>query len=299
MAERRRDPRTEEGELLPGLNSVPAAARIAAGAWYQGAVWGVGAAVKATERLSEAAVSPSAAAELIGDVRGTVGGLAKILGYAGEGVAEEAGVVRPSDRSRNGSDEDAIQTLRERGAKLLERAAAIQDGRDPVHPGFARIIDQLAPDEARILKLLVNEGPQGIVYVNKAAPFGIGAQEIARRLSMIGSEAGCLHGELVPAYLDNLVSHGLVAIRRDALEDELPYQVIEAQPEVTEALSSAGGKVFRGQITRRSVHLTDFGRTFCQVCFPPEHLTGVHRALNVDDTAAVAAVAPPPESVVD
>jgi hypothetical protein len=299
VAERRRDPRAEDGELLPGLNSVPAVARVAAGAWYQGAVWGVGAAMKVTERLGEAAVSPDAAAELIGDVRGTVGGLARILGYAGEGVAEEAGVVRPSGRSQNGSDEDAIQTLRERGAELLERAAAVQDGRDPVHPGFARIIDQLAPDEARILKLLVNQGPQGIVYVNKAAPFGIGAQEIARRLSMIGSEAGCLHGELVPAYLDNLVSHGLVAIRRDALEDELPYQVIEAQPEVTEALGSAGGKVFRGQITRRSVHLTDFGRTFCQVCFPPEHLTGEHRAIEVDDKAAVAAVAPPPESAVD
>jgi hypothetical protein len=301
VTERPRDRPAEEGELLPGLNSVPAVARIAAGAWYQGAVWGAGTALKVTERLTEAAVSPRAAAALIGEVGGTVGGLARILGHAGEGVAEEAGVTRRQpEPSRNGSDPDpSAQSLRERGAELLERAAAIQDGRDPVHPGFARIIDQLAPDEARILKLLVNHGAQGIVYVNKAAPFGIGATEIARRLSMIGTEAGCLHSELVPAYLDSLVSHGLVAIRRDALEDELPYQVIEAQPEVTEALSRAGGKVFRGQITRRSVHLTDFGRTFCQVCFPPEHLTGEFGAIEVERAPDIAAVAPPPEPAVD
>ena len=198
----------------------------------------------------------------------------------------------PAARERGA---DRAQSLRERGAELLDRASDVEDERDPVHPGFARIIDQLAPDEARILKLLVNEGPQGIIYVNRAAPFGIGAREVARRLSMIGHEAGCLHIELVPAYLDNLVSHGLVAIRRDALEDELPYQVIEAQPDVVEAVEASGKGIFRGQITRRSVHLTDFGRTFCQVCFPPEHLTGDFKAIDLreDGLGRVADVVPP------
>jgi len=296
--------RGERGELLPGLDSIPGVARLAADAWFEGAVWGVGTALRVTGRLTEAAVSPAKAAALLGDVAATFGSAMKIVGHASEGVAEEAGgAVRAEpdrERAREGARKsDPSLSLRERGAALLDRAADVDDGRDPIHPGFARIVDQLAPDEARILKLLVNEGPQGIVYVNKAAPFGIGAREIARRLSMIGHEAGCLHVDLVPAYLDNLVSHGLVAIRRDALEDELPYQVIEAQPEVTEAIRSAGGTVFRGQITRRSVHLTDFGRTFCQACFPPEHLTGEHRAVEVGDGPAIAAVAPPPETVVD
>ncbi len=130
MADRPRDHRAEEGELLPGLNSVPAVARIAAGAWYQGAVWGAGTALKVTERLTEAAVSPRAAAALIGEVGGTVGGLARILGHAGEGVAEEAGVTRRQpEPSRNGSDPDPAQSLRERGAELLERAAG-----DPGRP---------------------------------------------------------------------------------------------------------------------------------------------------------------------
>jgi hypothetical protein len=272
-----REPTGEEGELLPGLNSIPPIARLAAGAWFRSAAWGVGLGIQAAERIGDAAL-------------GAVG--------IADGAREEAtraaeDAVQGERESRRGRREQRVSTLRERGADLLDRAADVDDG-DAVHPGFARIIDQLAPDEARILKLLINDGPQGIVYVNKAAPFGIGAREIARRLSMIGHEAGCLHIELVPAYLDNLVSHGLVAIRRDALEDELPYQVIEAQPEVLEAMRSAGGPVFRGQITRRSVHLTDFGRTFCQVCFPPEHLTGEFEAIDVEgDIGVIAGVSAP------
>lgn len=246
----------DEGELLPGLNSVPDLARIAAGAWYETTLWSFGVGIDAAEKLAALTLAGLGIAD-------------EARSEAARGVSETAAKRRENGRTER---RRGTPTLRERGAALLDRAADVEEDPNAVHPGFARIIDQLAPDEARILKLLVNDGPQGIVYVNKAAPFGIGAREVARRLSMIGHEAGCLHIELVPAYLDNLVSHGLVAIRRDALDDEAPYQVIEAQPEVVAALRAAGGTVFRGQITRRSVHLTDFGRTFCQVCFPPEHL---------------------------
>lgn len=276
----------EEGELLPGLDSVPGVVRIAAGAGYRGASWGIGMGLRTAERLGDVAL-------------GTLG----LAETAGADAVEQATDTVRSDRQHRERARyrrpDPARSLRERGGELLDRAADVDEGNDPVHPGFARIIDQLAPDEARILKLLVNEGPQGIVYVNKAAPFGIGAREVARRLSMIGHEAGCLHIELVPAYLDNLVAHGLVAIRRDALEDELPYQVIEAQPEVVEALEAGGKGIFRGQITRRTVHLTDFGRTFCQVCFPPEHLTGEFEPIDVgsDGLGPVADVAPPEQAV--
>jgi len=275
------DSRDEEGELLPGLNAIPGVARLAAEAWYQSAAWSLGTTIGAASRI---------------------GGLAgSVIGLAGEEAARTVEEAVHPNREKPSSDGRAekAKSLRERGAELLDRASDVVDERDPLHPGFLRIIDQLAPDEARILKLLINEGPQGIVYVNKAAPFGFGATELARRLSMIGHEAGLLHHELVPAYLDNLVSHGLVAIRRDALANELPYQVIEAQREVVEALSQ-GNLIFRGQVTRRSVHLTDFGRTFCQVCFPAEHLTGEYPAIDVDgDKIRDLPDVPQPEPVTD
>lgn len=285
------------GGVGPGdvAGALPGLARIAAGAWYRGAVWGVGSTLEAGRRLGGAATSGASAAELLEELQHeTAAGARRLLGIAEELGPEGLAPDEARDGERRSEQRERVRSLRERGAELLDRAADTADA-DPIHPGFLRIIDQLAPDEARILKLLVNDGPQGIVYVNKTAPFGIGAREIARRLSMVGRGAGCLHPELVPAYLDNLVSHGLVAIRRDPLTDELAYQVIEAQPEVTEAIDGAGKSVFRGQITRRSIHLTDFGRTFCQVCFPPEHLTGEFEAIDLDSPAEV----PAPEATAD
>jgi hypothetical protein len=261
-------------ELVPGL------ARLAVGAWIRGAEWGVGTTIRAAQRLGSAAVSGESAVELIGDVRDeALSGLrAALAAIEQEGEDANSSHARPAP-AHKGRGRSSSPSLQERAAALFDRAAEVA-GEGEVHPGFDRIVDQLAPDEARILKLLVNEGPQPIVYVNKAAPLGIGAREVARRLSIIGREAGCLHPEHVPAYLDNLVRLGLVAIRRDPVPDEQAYQVVEAQPEVIDAMKSVDGTIFRGQSTRRSVHITDFGRTFCHAAFPPEHLTGEHEIVN-------------------
>jgi hypothetical protein len=254
------------------IEAAPGLARIAVGAWLRGAAWGINATVRAGRRLNEAAASGESASELIAEARDeTIAGLRHAIGVG---------------------EEDRIRSLRQRGAELFERAARLDAQGDAVHPGFDRIIDQLAPDEARILRLLVNDGPQAIVYVNRAAPLGIGAREVARRLSLIGREAGCLHPDHVPAYLDNLVRLGLVAIRRDPVPDEHAYQVVEAQPDVVEAMRSAGGTIFRARSARRSVHLTDFGQTFCRICFPAEHLSSELGPIELSAGAEI----PPPHS---
>ena len=66
--ERRDD--VEDGELLPGLNAVPGLVRVAAGAWYQGASFGVGAGLRAAERLGEAGLSALGLAEEVARRRG-------------------------------------------------------------------------------------------------------------------------------------------------------------------------------------------------------------------------------------
>jgi hypothetical protein len=51
---------------------------------------------------------------------------------------------------------------------------------------------------------------------------------------------------------------------RETLRDPLPYQVLEAQPEVLEAIRS----VRQAKVVRRSIHLTPFGEDFCRICLP-------------------------------
>ena len=152
--------------------------------------------------------------------------------------------------------------LRERGAELLARSADV-DYREPAHPAFARILEELAPDEARILRLLFTSGPQAAVDVREAKPLGIASALIEGGLSMIGTQAGCRFVERVPSYLNNLERLGLIWFSREPLDDPLRYQVLEAQPEVLTAMGRT-----RSKTVRRSIQLTPFGEDFCEVCLP-------------------------------
>jgi hypothetical protein len=81
---------------------------------------------------------------------------------------------------------------------------------------------------------------------------------------MIGEHAGVRHRHRLPAYLSNLYRLGLIWFSRERLDDPSPYQVLEAQPHVIEAVRDAG----RARIVRRSIHLTPFGGHFCGQVLP-------------------------------
>ena len=156
-------------------------------------------------------------------------------------------------------------TLRERGEELLRRSADVREDEEG-HPAYERILDELLPDEARILRLLYQSGPQPAVDVRAGAlPLNATTELVAPGLSMIGAEAGCRRAERVPAYLDNLYRLGLVWFSREPVPGQSAYQVLEAQPEVIEALKAKG----RARTVRRSIHLTPFGEDFCARVLPP------------------------------
>jgi hypothetical protein len=155
--------------------------------------------------------------------------------------------------------------LRERGAELLRRSAELDLDDEDAHPAYARMLGELAPDEARVLRLLVIEGPQPSVDVRTSGPIGMLRDElVAAGLNMIGMEAGVRHPVRVKRYLDNLYRLGLIWFSREEIGDQARYQVLEAQPEVTEAMA----EVRRSRTVRRSIHLTPFGEDFCGTCLP-------------------------------
>ena len=154
--------------------------------------------------------------------------------------------------------------LRERGAELLAQSADV-GYTEAAHPAFARILDELAPDEARILRLLLSSGPQPSVDVRESKPLGIASGLIEGGLTMIGTEAGLRWPDRVQAYLNNLYRLGLIWFSREPLEDPLQYQVLEAQPEVLTAMGRS-----RSKTIRRSIQLTPFGADFCEVCLPTD-----------------------------
>lgn len=137
---------------------------------------------------------------------------------------------------------------------------------EDTHPAYERILAELTPDEARIIRFLYREGPQPTVDVRTNRPLGIGSELIEAGLSMIGRQAGVRNLNRTNAYLNNLFRLGLVWFSREEVEPSR-YQVVEVQPEVQQAMSRAGRAP---KTIRRSIHLTPFGEDFCRTCLPED-----------------------------
>jgi len=249
-------PQRQDDSLLA---AAPVLARMAATAWIRGLRWGAETSARAGVRMLRGAASGENPAQLLQETGSDLRRYAReLLGIADE-MEREAHEAGRSDMS--------ARALRARGEELLRLSADVRYEEDS-HPAFARILEDLAPDEARILRLLMERGPQPSVDVRSGGPLGVGfvaTEMIAPGLNMIGAEAGVRHLDRVPAYMNNLYRLGLIWFSREPVGDHLEYQVLEAQPEVTEAMDRAG----RGSRTvRRSIHLTPFGADFCSLCIP-------------------------------
>ncbi len=288
-------PRPPAGTPASGLGkALPGLLRIGVGAGVRTAEWTANAYLRAGERVVKAAVSGESAAELLHDVEQGVRGYAReVLGITAiderlpealrerraAALAEEA--ATSSDGAAAAATRD-LRSLQDKGADLLHKSTDVRY-EEAAHPAYERIIDELAPDEARILRYLTIEGPQPSVDVRIGktplinSPI-IGTNMVAPGLSMIGQNAGVRYVERVPAYLNNLFRLGLIWFSREPVEDPLRYQVLEAQPDVLAALHAPG----KTKTVRRSILLTPFGEDFCRICLPgvgaaaPVRASGVH-----------------------
>jgi len=156
------------------------------------------------------------------------------------------------------------EELREMGGQLLRDSADVWYQQD-VHPAFTRVLQELLPDEARILRFLYQNGPQPSVDVRTNRPMGRGSEKIASGLSMIGLYAGVRKAEDTSVELANLERLRLIWFSKEQVADPSVYQLLEAQPDVLEAMKRAGRSP---KTEHRSIELTPFGQRFCETCLP-------------------------------
>ena len=256
-----RQPPSLEAQMLRG---VPALARMAAGLGWQATRWGLARSVSTGGRLARATADPSRSAQLLEELGRELRDYARDLLGVTELDERVTQLMPPPAEADADAEEGADaerETLRRRGDQLLRQAARI-DVDDRAHPAYARILTELAPDEGRILRLLATEGAQPAVDVRASNLIGVGSELIAGGINMIGAQAGCQRRARVPAYLNNLERLGLVWFSREPVGDPVAYQVLEAQPEVLDAMRP----VSRAKTVQRSIHLTPFGEDFCAVC---------------------------------
>jgi len=266
----------------PALDALPGLMRIAATSWVRTAEWGVVAGLKTGRRLLRAATNPQSAVELAQGMATASGVVADLAKAVASGVSIPQAVVEVSAslgggaaksgessvpvRPRGGPTPTSPRSLREQGEQLLMRSRDVWNN-ETGHPAYERILSELAPDEGRILMLLLHGGPQPAVDVRTGGPIGaVSSNLVAPGLNMIGPRAGVRYLDQVPSYLNNLFRLGLIWFSREQLRDPLEYQVVEAQPDVLSAMHS----VRFHKIVRRSIHLTPFGEDFCRTCLTSE-----------------------------
>jgi hypothetical protein len=242
------------------LRAAPGLARIVVDVSVRGATGVANAYLSGASQVIRAASRGESAAQVFQEARAGLGAYGRDL----LGISDAAAGFRSAQR---GGDEDfSEEALRRRGEELLRQSADIRVDQDS-HPAYMRILDALAPDEARILRYLAQSGPQPSVDIRSGLP--LASELIAQGRTMIAQGAGCRHPDRVYAYLNNLHRLGLIWFSRETIRDTQRYQLLEAQPEVVEA-RAAGGRLTR--TVRRSIVLTPFGEDFCAICLPPDEL---------------------------
>ena len=158
-----------------GLGPVENLARLGAGVWWRTARWSVG------DLAARRGAAPGRRRPRAAD-RPTP-------------FARDPGLGAASPTRRRPCASAASGCSRRRRTSRYEQGS---------HPAYERILCELAPDEARILRLIAERGPQPAVDVRAGLAFVPGSRLIAQGFSMIGAEAGCRFVDQVPAYLSNL-----------------------------------------------------------------------------------------------
>ncbi|TAM85022.1 MAG: DUF4393 domain-containing protein [Jatrophihabitans sp.] len=251
------------------LRAVPGLARVAATSAWQATAWSMHAGRVSTNYVAQRVIDGQTPAAILQDAATDLrNGALRLLGLPVQGP-----YLRPAERAPR--PVASTSDLQRRGSELIRRSNDVHVVED-THPAFARILSEITPDEARILRYLYLDGPQPAIDVRTNRPLGIGSVLVAGGLNMIAEHSGCVHLERIHPYLTNLARLGLISFSKEQVSNPKRYQVVEAQPKVAAALKRAGRMP---RMVQRSILLTTFGEEFCRTCLP---LGGATRTTRLD-----------------
>jgi hypothetical protein len=164
--------------------------------------------------------------------------------------------------SKTGSDRslyDRMSLLMEQGAEQTEEQAEFAL--------FQRIIDQLVPDEVRILSALSKGAVFPLMHIGVGPRVGPTTRRIAENLSTIGKPAGVTLLAQVPSYITHLRMLGVLESGAEDKAMEIKYQMLEGDTEVRriveETPRGAGSSV---RYLRRTLRMSKFGSRFWDAC---------------------------------
>ena len=159
--------------------------------------------------------------------------------------------------------------IRELYANLLANSmnAVVKNG---VHPGFVEIINQLSPDEAKILRYFSVHKVIPTITLRAENENGEGV-DVIKNFSDIGEKSQCEETYNLNKYFDNLIRLGLVcsAESMSSLTDKKLYEPLKNHPAMEKQKKSVENRPvpYNKPIYSESfLYLSDYGKAFCGIC---------------------------------
>jgi Abortive infection alpha len=227
--------------------------------------------VRPPDNLLSALLGSNPATDVLGRAIGSATQpVQPVIEQVGEGLRQVAtapwtGVRDVVDKVVTGG-RDETDSLRKRGNKLIRISYKPELQRRDVHPSFSHILDELLPDEARIVRFLGVAGTQPMIDVRTKTLFQIGSVLLVGGVSMVASMAGCHWPDRDQHYFANLNRLGLIDLSPEPVDDYRRYALLEVQPVALHAIENASKAI----TIYRSIRLTAFGRQFIEVCINTE-----------------------------
>lgn len=161
-------------------------------------------------------------------------------------------------RIENGADPDDLQ--RSKASKKLSALlteAVEQSAAQAREHLIVRILDDIEPDEARILAALSDGTTYPLLHVVTRTSLGTPGARLLENVSTVGRSAGIALPDYVPIYVARLRRLGLVTVAPELSEHADGYELLASESFVREARESHDGPT---RLLRRTLSLSRLGR---------------------------------------
>jgi Abortive infection alpha len=141
---------------------------------------------------------------------------------------------------------------------LLDRAIG-QNTASSRQELFHKILDQIVPDEARIISALSDGSASPLLNVYARTRAGLGVEVVLENMSLIGKTANLALPQLTPMYVSHLLSLGLVESGPEdsGMKDE--YEILAADTAVLSAIKRATRGPIPARIEKYTLQLSGLG----------------------------------------
>lgn len=132
---------------------------------------------------------------------------------------------------------------------------------------FLQLLDQLVPDEARIMAAVSDGSRMPVCHLDATNRLGTTSTRVLSNASRVGNEAGVMLTDRVPYYIGHLQELGLLDIGPEDKSLAAKYELIENDSTMREASARIENEMsMRPRLTRGTAYLSPLGQKLWEVC---------------------------------